>query len=111
MLLLTDIFTKFRETSIKHYCFDSAYYVLVPALSWNAMLKITGVEIELFTEMSMHDFVEKVKRGGIVMAVHRYFKANNPRMEDDTTHPNLLHGSHMSMQIIFMDGLCLNFYQ
>ena len=67
---------------MKHYGLDLAHYVSSPALSWNAMLKMTGVEIELFTEMSMHDFVEKAKRGGIAMAVHRYFKTNNPRMGD-----------------------------
>jgi hypothetical protein len=44
------------------------------------MLKMTGVKIELFTEMDMHDFTEKAKRGGISMAGHRYFKANNPKM-------------------------------
>src|SRR6266516_560894 len=30
--------------------------------------------------MSMHDFVEKAKRGGISMACKRYFNANNPKM-------------------------------
>ena len=47
------------------------------------MLKNTGIEIELFTDISMHDFVEKAKRGGIAMAMHRYFKANNPKMGND----------------------------
>jgi hypothetical protein len=83
VLLLTDIFSKFRETSMKHYGLDPAHYVSAPALSWDAMLKKTGVEIELFTEISMHDFIEKAKRGGIAMAGHRYFKANNPKMGDD----------------------------
>src|SRR6266498_520872 len=44
------------------------------------MLKKTGVKIELFTDMSMHDFIEKAKRGGISKACKRYFKANNPKM-------------------------------
>ncbi|RGB25079.1 hypothetical protein C1646_772227 [Rhizophagus diaphanus] len=30
--------------------------------------------------MAMHDFTEKAKRGGIAMAAHQYFKANNPKM-------------------------------
>ncbi|KAF0562509.1 protein nynrin [Gigaspora margarita] len=30
--------------------------------------------------MSMHDFIEDAKRGGIAIAGHRYFKANNPKM-------------------------------
>lgn len=44
------------------------------------MLKFTGVKIELFTDMAMHDFIEKAKRGGIAMAAHRFFSANNPKM-------------------------------
>src|SRR2546430_16102786 len=44
------------------------------------MLKKTGVKIELFTDMSMHDFIEKAKRGSISKACKRYFKANNPKM-------------------------------
>jgi len=44
------------------------------------MLKKSGVKIELFTDMSMHDFIEKAKRGGISKACKRYFKANNPKM-------------------------------
>jgi len=44
------------------------------------MLKKTGVKIKLFTDMSMHDFVEKAKRGGISKACKRYFKANNFKM-------------------------------
>jgi len=83
VLNLTDIWTKFRETSMKYYKLDPSHYVSAPALSWDAMLKMTGVEIELFTEISMHDFIEKAKRGGIAMAGHRYFKANNPKMGDD----------------------------
>jgi hypothetical protein len=43
------------------------------------MLKYTGIKIELFTNMSMHDFVEQAKHGGITMAARRYFKANNPQ--------------------------------
>ena len=44
------------------------------------MIKITGVKIELFTDMAMHDLVEKAKRGGISMTCQRYFKTNNPKM-------------------------------
>ena len=47
------------------------------------MLLMTGVEIELFTDITMHDFIEKVKREGIAMAGHRYFKANNSKIGKD----------------------------
>ncbi|CAG8657722.1 10276_t:CDS:2, partial [Ambispora leptoticha] len=56
------------------------HYVSAPALAWDAMLKMTGVKIGLFTDMAMHDFIKKAKRGGIAMACKRYLKANNPKM-------------------------------
>ena len=65
---------------MKHYKFDSSYYVSTASLTWDAMLKMTGIEIELFTDITMHDFVEQAKRGGISIACHQYFKANNPKM-------------------------------
>ena len=68
---------------MQYYKLDPSHYVSALVLSWNAILKYTEVEIELFTEISMHNFVEKAKRGGIAMAVYRYFKANNSRMGDE----------------------------
>ncbi|CAG8701487.1 985_t:CDS:2, partial [Ambispora leptoticha] len=59
---------------------DPSHYVSAPALSWNAMLKKTGVEIELFTDISMHDFIEEDKCRGISIACKRYFKANNSKI-------------------------------
>ncbi|CAH1767592.1 11897_t:CDS:1, partial [Entrophospora sp. SA101] len=90
VLLLSDIWNTFRENSMKQYKLDPSHYVSTASLSWDAMLKMTGVEIELFTDISMHDFIEKAKRGGISVACHRYFKANNPKMGDefDPTKPS-----------------------
>ena len=65
---------------MQYYKLDSSCYVLAPALAWDAMLKMAEVKIELFTDMAMHDFIEKAKHGGIAMAGHRYFKANNPKI-------------------------------
>src|SRR6266542_4232356 len=65
---------------MQYYELDPSHYVSAPSLSWDAMLKMIGVKIELFTEMVMHDFVKKAKCGGISMAGKRYFKANNPKM-------------------------------
>ncbi|GET56179.1 uncharacterized protein LOC110249295 [Rhizophagus irregularis DAOM 181602=DAOM 197198] len=82
VLLLTDVWTKFRQTAMHHYGLDPSHYVSAPALSWDGMLKITGVKIELFTNMTMHDFTEKTKRGGITMAGHRLLKTNNSKIGD-----------------------------
>src|ERR671926_1105282 len=55
VLLLADVWTTFRQTSMQYYGLDPSHYVSAPALSWDAMLKMTDVKIELFTDMSMHD--------------------------------------------------------
>ncbi|PKB97274.1 hypothetical protein RhiirA5_433436 [Rhizophagus irregularis] len=80
VLSLADVWTEFRKMSMEYYELDPSHYVSAPSLSWDGMLKMTGVRIELFTDMAMHDFTEKAKRGGISKTCKRYFKANNPKM-------------------------------
>jgi len=53
---------------MQYYEVDPSHYVSAPSLFWDAMLKMIGVKIKLFTEMAMHDFIKKAKRGGISMA-------------------------------------------
>ena len=48
VLLLADVFEKFISVSLEYYGLDSCHYFSGPRLSWNAMLKMTGVELELF---------------------------------------------------------------
>ncbi|CAJ0829006.1 14386_t:CDS:2, partial [Entrophospora sp. SA101] len=78
VLLLSDIWNTFCKNSMKQYKLDPSHYVSTVSLTWDAMLKMSGVEIELFTDISMHNFIEKAKRG-----------ANNPKMgtEFDPTKP------------------------
>ena len=47
-------------------------------MSWDALLKKTGVKLELLTDMDMCLFIEREMRGGISMVSKRYAKANNP---------------------------------
>jgi len=44
-------------------------------------LKKTGVELELFTDLEIHIFVERGMRRGIAMVSKRYAKANNPLVQ------------------------------
>ena len=46
-----------------------------------ALLKKTGVELELLTDYDQHLFVEKGMRGGISMISKRHAKANNPLVD------------------------------
>ena len=82
VLLLADIFENFRKTCLKHYGLDPAHYYTSPGLSWDALLKLTGIKLEPFTDSNMYLFIEKGMRGGISTEMQRYAKANNPYLYD-----------------------------
>ena len=89
MLLLPDVFEDFRKVSRAKYELDLAHYYSSPGLSWNTLLKKTGIELELMTDQDMHLFIEIGMRGGISMVSKRHAKANNPLVETyDPRKPN-----------------------
>ena len=55
-----------------------------PGLSWDAMLKMTQVRLELITDVDMFQFIEKGLRCGVSNITHmgRYGKANNKYMKE-----------------------------
>ena len=84
VLLLADVFENFRNVSLREYKLDPAHFYTAPGLSWCAMLKQTGKQIELFndTQIDMLNIFEQNKRGGICMISKRYAKANNKYMKN-----------------------------
>ena len=89
VLLLADVFETFRKTCMGQYSLDPAHYYTSPGLSWDALLKKTGVELELLTDYDQHLFIEKGMRGGISMVSKRYTRANNPLIEGyNSSKPN-----------------------
>ena len=81
VLLLADVFETFRKTSLQQYKLDPAHYYTSPGLSWDALLKSTGVELQLLTDYDQHLFIEKGMRGGVSMVSKRYARAYNPLVE------------------------------
>ena len=75
VLLLTDVFEKFINTCLEYYGLDLCHYFSSPGLSWDAMLKLTGIELELNSD------IEKGMREGISYVSKRHNKANNKYME------------------------------
>ena len=65
VLLLADVFETLRKMCLR---LDPAHYYTSPGLSWDALFKKTGVELELLTDYYQHLFTEKRMRGGISMA-------------------------------------------
>ena len=76
-LLLVDTFEKFISTCLKFYNLDPCHYFSVPGLSWDALLKITGVELEKISDLDKYMFLEQGMRAGISYINKRYSKANN----------------------------------
>ena len=62
---LSDVFESFRSVFLKEYQLDPASFVSTPSLGLQAMLKITKVQIELFTDIDMVLMTEKGIRGGL----------------------------------------------
>ena len=57
-LFLADVFENFRNTCIKVYELDPAYFLSTPGLAWQACLKKTDVKLELITDPDMLLMVE-----------------------------------------------------
>ena len=92
VLLLADVFENFRQTCIIDYGLDPAHYYTLPGFTFDACLKFTELELELFTDSEKFLFIENSIGGGISVVSHRHAKANNPLDPDyDHNFPLLSH--------------------
>ena len=82
ILLSADVFENFRKTCLQYYQLDPCHYFTSPGLSWDAMLKMTDIKLELMVDIDMFQFIEKGMRGGISYIANRYGKANNKYMKN-----------------------------
>ena len=81
VLLLADVFQNFRKTCLQYYKLDPCHYFTSPGLSWDSMLRMTDIKLELMTDIDMFQFIQKGMRGGISYIANRYGKANNKYMK------------------------------
>ena len=82
VLLLTDVSENFRKTCVQYYKLDPCHYFKSTGLSWDAMVKMTKIKLELMTDIDMFQFIEKGMRGGFSYIANRYVKANNKYMNE-----------------------------
>ena len=76
-LLLADIFENFGDMSLKMDELDPVYFVSLSGFVWHACLKVTGVNLELITDINMLLMIESGMRGGRCHVMYSYVEANN----------------------------------
>ena len=52
-------------------------YLSSPGLSWDARLRMAGIELDLISDTDIHSFIEKGMRRAISYIAKRHSKANN----------------------------------
>ena len=84
VLFLCDVFEKFIDVCLRNYRLDPCHYFSSPGLSWDAMLKMTGIKLEKINDIDMYLFLEKGMRGGGSCISERYAKSKgNAKHSDD----------------------------
>ena len=53
VLLLADVFEKFIDTCLKFYKLVPFHYLSFPGMSWDAILKMTGVKLKKISDIDM----------------------------------------------------------
>ena len=82
VLLFGDVFEKFIKMCLDYYGLNLCHYFISPGLSWDTMLKMSGIELELINDIDMHLLIEKRMRSGISYIAKRHSKANFKYMKN-----------------------------
>ena len=59
LLSLANVFESFRDVCFQHYDLDPVHNYNSPGLSWQTVFKMTVVELDLFTDIDQHLFIEE----------------------------------------------------
>ena len=77
-LLLADVFEKFKNNILKNNGLCPSHYLSAPALSWDAMLNNSALNINSFQILTcICSLNEKGMRGGVSYISKKYSKASN----------------------------------
>ena len=55
ILLLADVFEKFRNNCLKNYGLCASHYLSTQAFSWDAYLNITKTKLELISDLDLYN--------------------------------------------------------
>ena len=65
---------------LSYYGLDPVYYYTLPNFAFDAMLKLTGIEIDLVYDQEMYEMIEAGLRGGMTQTTCKKVEANNKYM-------------------------------
>ena len=74
---LSDVFQKFLDFAYKTYNLDARHSYTLPGYSWQSMLKMTKIELELISDSDMYLFLMDTIRGGITVCNKKFVKSDN----------------------------------
>ena len=74
---LSDVFQKFSDFAYKTYNLDARHSYTLPGYSWQSMLKMTKIELELISDSDMYLFLMDTIRGGITVCNKKFVKSDN----------------------------------
>jgi len=80
--LLADVFENYRQFFFDHFGLDCTKYISLPGLSYDCMLRYTGVKLDYVRDYDTYDFLRRGMRGGVSMIPLRYARANNSGVAD-----------------------------
>ena len=81
---LSDVFQKFSDFAYETYELDPRHSYTLPGFSWQAMLKMTKIELELITDPDMYLFLMDTIKGGISVCNKKHVIADNKYIDKNT---------------------------
>jgi hypothetical protein len=88
---LTDVFEAFREMCLCTYSLDPCHYYTAPGLFNDAAYKYTKAEVELLSDIDMHNMFEKGIRGHLLLPLEMYPGQRLHSHQHPWNHPILPH--------------------
>ena len=81
---LSDVFQKFSDFAYKTYEIDPRHSYTLPGFSWQSMLKMTKIELELISDPDMYLFLMDTITGGIAICNKKNVIADNKYIDENT---------------------------
>ena len=110
VLLLADVFEKFRNSSLKNCGLFPSHYFSALALSWDAMFNMKKVKLEIISDTGKYLIFEKDMRGGVSYISKRYSKANNKYLNSYDPNQKWKHIIYLDASNLYGDVMS-NFFQ